>query len=78
MAEKLKSGAVVAPTNLKNLTFVNAEIANFNALSSKSNAKQIIGLLNRLYTQMDEAVSHYNDIFKNDTTSKDFLIFHVF
>ena len=67
VAEKFKAGESYAPTDYKNLTFFKADIVQFAALSSSSHAQQIVSLLNRLQTQLDESLESYDDIYKSES-----------
>jgi class 3 adenylate cyclase len=74
VADKLKSGDPIEPTPFKNLTFLIADIVSFTNLSSKSSAKQIVSLLNRLYSQMDETLDNFDDVYKLETIGDAYCI----
>ncbi len=74
MADKLKNGENIEPTPFKNVTFLIADIVSFTNLSSKSSAKQIVSLLNRLYSQMDEVLDNYEDVYKLETIGDAYCI----
>ncbi|KAI8613266.1 nucleotide cyclase [Chytriomyces sp. MP71] len=63
----MKSGASVEPKHFKSLAFLTADIVSFTNLSSKSSAKQVVALLNRLYSQMDDVIDSFEDIYKLET-----------
>lgn len=74
IAETLKSGGTVVPKVYENLTFLSAEIADFAAIRAKSTPSQIIALVNRLYSAMDEALDGYEDMYKIDMSSDSYTL----
>ncbi|KAJ3019956.1 UNVERIFIED_CONTAM: hypothetical protein HDU68_010419 [Siphonaria sp. JEL0065] len=67
VADVMKTGAAVEPRPFKCLAFLTADIVSFTNLSSKSSAKQVVSLLNRLYSQMDEVIDSFEDLYKLET-----------
>ncbi|KAJ3343108.1 hypothetical protein HDU83_005813 [Entophlyctis luteolus] len=67
VADVMKTGAAVEPRPFKCLAFLTADIVSFTNLSSKSSAKQVVALLNRLYSQMDEVIDSFEDLYKLET-----------
>ncbi|KAI8607046.1 nucleotide cyclase [Chytriomyces sp. MP71] len=63
----MKTGAPVEPRHFKGLAFLTADIVSFTNLSSKSSAKQVVSLLNRLYSQMDDVIDSFDDLYKLET-----------
>ncbi|KAJ3072799.1 hypothetical protein HDU98_002878 [Podochytrium sp. JEL0797] len=66
-ADIVKAGGVVEPKEYECLTFATVDLVQFNAFSSKSTTKQVVTLLNRLYTQFDEAMDSFDDLFRLET-----------
>ncbi|KAJ3376901.1 Receptor-type guanylate cyclase gcy-22, partial [Chytriomyces hyalinus] len=67
VADVMKTGAAVEPRPFECLAFLTADIVSFTNLSSKSSAKQVVSLLNRLYSQMDDVIDSFEDIYKLET-----------
>ncbi|KAJ3404398.1 hypothetical protein HDU80_002899 [Chytriomyces hyalinus] len=67
VADIMKTGAAVEPRHFKFLAFLTADIVSFTNLSSKSSAKQVVSLLNRLYSQMDDVIDSFEDLYKLET-----------
>ncbi|KAJ3237953.1 hypothetical protein HDU78_003792 [Chytriomyces hyalinus] len=67
VADIMKTGAAVEPRHFKSLAFLTADIVSFTNLSSKSSAKQVVSLLNRLYSQMDDVIDSFEDLYKLET-----------
>ncbi|KAI9330016.1 adenylate and guanylate cyclase catalytic domain-containing protein [Zopfochytrium polystomum] len=70
----MKSGQPVEPTHYENVTVLIADIVSFTALSSKSSANQIVTLLNRLYSEMDNVLDRYEDVYKLETIGDAYCI----
>ncbi|KAJ3408507.1 hypothetical protein HDU80_005461 [Chytriomyces hyalinus] len=67
VADVMKTGGAVEPRPFECLAFLTADIVSFTNLSSKSSAKQVVSLLNRLYSQMDDVIDSFEDIYKLET-----------
>ncbi|KAJ3299021.1 Nitrogen permease regulator 2, partial [Blyttiomyces sp. JEL0837] len=74
VADKMKSGVPIEPTPFNNLTILIADIVSFTSLSSKSSANQIVTLLNRLYSAMDQELDSYEDVYKLETIGDAYCI----
>ncbi|KAJ3109165.1 hypothetical protein HDU97_008564 [Phlyctochytrium planicorne] len=70
----MKKNEQVTPTQFENLIFLTSDIVQFTALSSGSSANQIISLLNRLYSAMDDALDSFHDVFKLETIGDAYCI----
>ncbi|KAJ3130811.1 Guanylate cyclase 2G, partial [Irineochytrium annulatum] len=72
--DAMKHDEKVPPREFDNLVFLTADIVSFTSLSSKSSAGQIISLLNRLYSQMDDVLDSFPDVFKLETIGDAYCI----
>ncbi|KAI8851740.1 hypothetical protein BC829DRAFT_96113 [Chytridium lagenaria] len=70
----MKKNETVVPKEFENLVFLTSDIVSFTSFSSQSSAQQIIALLNRLYSAMDEALDSFHDIFKLETIGDAYCI----
>ncbi|KAI8851742.1 adenylyl cyclase [Chytridium lagenaria] len=70
----MKRNEAVQPRQFDNLILLTSDIVSFTSLSSQSSAKQIISLLNRLYSAMDETLDSFHDVFKLETIGDAYCI----
>ncbi|KAJ3212275.1 Nitrogen permease regulator 2 [Dinochytrium kinnereticum] len=80
VVDAMKRNETVKPRHFDNLILLTTDIVSFTALrctwrkeaksnyiSSESSAKQIISLLNRLFSAMDQVLDSFHDTFKLET-----------
>ncbi|KAJ3117416.1 hypothetical protein HDU96_006797 [Phlyctochytrium bullatum] len=74
VVESMKNEEVIAHREFKDLVFLTTDLVSFTSLSSESSAVQVISLLNRLYTAMDDVLDSFHDIFKLETIGDAYCI----
>ncbi|KAJ3099890.1 hypothetical protein HDU97_002674 [Phlyctochytrium planicorne] len=76
VVDAMKRNEPIAPRKFNNLVFLTSDIVQFTSLSpsSQSTANQVISLLNRLYSAMDEVLDSFHDVFKLETIGDAYCI----
>ncbi|KAJ3212274.1 Nitrogen permease regulator 2 [Dinochytrium kinnereticum] len=74
VVDAMKKNEPVEPKAFQNLMFLTSDIVSFTSLSSESTAAQVISLLNRLYTAMDDMLDSFHDVFKLETIGDAYCI----
>ncbi|KAJ3212276.1 Nitrogen permease regulator 2 [Dinochytrium kinnereticum] len=67
VVDTMKRNEPVVPKEFNDLIFLTSDLVSFTSLSSESSATQVISLLNRLYSAMDETLDSFHDVFKLET-----------
>ncbi|KAJ1539976.1 Nitrogen permease reactivator protein [Cladochytrium tenue] len=74
IADKMKAAQTIEPIPYENVTVLIADIVSFTSLSSKSSANQVVNLLNRLYSEMDNTLDRFEDVYKLETIGDAYCI----
>ena len=66
VAEELKVGKTVEAEQFEGVTIFFSDIVGFTNLAGSSTPMQIVGLLNKLYTEFDQVLDQF-DVYKVET-----------
>jgi len=74
IAEQLKAGQVPEPSSFDNVCLFFTDIAGFKELAVRSQPRQIVALLNRMYVLFDQIIAQYEDLYKVETVGDSFMV----
>ncbi|KAI9173217.1 hypothetical protein H9P43_007348 [Blastocladiella emersonii ATCC 22665] len=74
VSEALKLGKEVRPRDFNNITVLCTDIVQFTNLTSRSTSRQIVSLLNRMYTAFDTILDDYQDVYKMETIGDAYIL----
>ena len=66
VAEELKNGKNIKAEEFEGVTIFFSDIVGFTNLAGSSSPMQIVGLLNKLYTEFDRVLDQF-DVYKVET-----------
>ncbi|KNE68496.1 hypothetical protein AMAG_12672 [Allomyces macrogynus ATCC 38327] len=74
VSEALKLGKEVPPVDLDQISVLVTDIVQFTPLTSMSSSRQIVELLNRMFSGFDAILDDYKDVYKLETVGDSYVI----
>ncbi|KAJ3184402.1 hypothetical protein HDU85_001707 [Gaertneriomyces sp. JEL0708] len=74
IAEELKQGRNPEPASFDSVTLFFTDIQGFKDLANRSQPRQIVALLNRMYIAFDEVIARHPDLYKVETVMDSFMV----
>ncbi|KAJ3353423.1 Guanylate cyclase 2G [Allomyces javanicus] len=74
VSEALKLGKEVPPVDLDQISVLVTDIVQFTPLTSMSSSRQIVELLNRMFSGFDAILDNYKDVYKLETVGDSYVI----
>ncbi|KAJ3183370.1 Nitrogen permease regulator 2 [Geranomyces variabilis] len=74
VAEELKAGRTPAPSSFDNVALFFTDIYGFKELANRSQPRQIVALLNRMYVAFDDVIAGFPDLYKVETVMDSYMV----
>ncbi|KAJ3152341.1 Nitrogen permease regulator 2 [Geranomyces michiganensis] len=74
VAEELKAGRTPAPSSFDNVALFFTDIYGFKELANRSQPRQIVALLNRMYIAFDDVIASFPDLYKVETVMDSYMV----